>query len=91
MRTRRTRDQIRKLLQQLDRERAKGLRVDQVCRKFGITEKSYYRWRALYGPEVGDDARRVRELEDEVRRLKQLVADLALDKQLLQEVAKKKW
>ena len=62
-----------------------------VCRKLGISQNAYYRWRQNFDPAQADDARRVRELETEVERLKRLVADLMLDKQMLQEVAKKKW
>jgi putative transposase len=62
-----------------------------VCRKHGIAENTYYRWRQLHDPAQVDEARRIRELETEVERLKLLVAELLLDKKMLQEVAKKKW
>jgi putative transposase len=59
-----------------------------VCRKQGIAEVTYYRWRQQHDPEqVGTD-RRCRELERDVDRLKRLVAELLLDKQMLQEIAK---
>jgi putative transposase len=83
--------QIRRLLQDADRDLAKGLTVGDVCRKHGISTNTYYRWRQRHDPATVDDARRVRELEGEVGRLKQLVAELLLDKQMLQDVAKKKW
>jgi putative transposase len=88
---RRSAEQIRKLLREVDRDRAKGLSVSLACRKLGIGENAYYRWRERFGHEPADDARKVRELESEVKRLKQLVAELALDKQMLQEVVQKKW
>lgn len=88
---RRTRDQIQRLLREADRDLAKGLTVGDLCRKLGISQNAYYRWRKLFEPAKDDDARRVRELEEEVERLKRLVAELLLDKQMLQDVAKKKW
>jgi putative transposase len=91
MAKRRTADQIRKLLRDADTDLAKGLTVGHVCRKLGVSEQSYYRWRQLYDGEPGDAARRLRELEAEVKRLKALVADLSLEKQMLQVVTRKKW
>jgi transposase-like protein len=88
---RRTPDQIVRLLREADRDLAKGLTVADVCRKFGIAENTYYRWRQRYDPRQIDDARRVRELEAEVERLKKIVVDLMLDRQMLRDVAQKKW
>jgi putative transposase len=88
---RRTTEQIQRLLREADRDLAKGLTVSDVCRKHGIVETTYYRWRQQHDPAKVDDARRVRELESEVERLKRLVAELMLDRQMLQDVAKKKW
>jgi putative transposase len=88
---RRDSQQIRRLLQDADRDLAKGLTVGDVCRKHGISQNTYYRWRQRHDPAQADDARRARELECEVERLKRLVAELLLDKQMLQDVAKKKW
>ena len=91
MSKRRTAAQIVRLLREADRDLAKGITVADVCRKLGIAENTYYRWRQLHDPAKVDDARRVRELEVEVERLKLLVAELLLDKKMLQDVAKKKW
>jgi putative transposase len=91
MTKRRTADQISRLLREADRDLAKGLTVADICRKLGIAENTFYRWRQLHDPAKVDDARRVRELQTEVDRLKRLVAELLLDKQMLQEVLKKKW
>jgi putative transposase len=88
---RRTPEQIQRLLREADRDLAKGLTVADVCRKLGITETSYYRWRQQHDPARVDEGRRIRELEAEVGRLKVLVAELLLDKRMLQDVAKKKW
>lgn len=70
---------------------AKGTRVVDVCRKHGITEQTYYRWRRAYGGLQGSEAKRLRALEDENRRLKKLVADQALDIAMLKDVAGRKW
>ena len=88
---RRTPEQIQRLLREADRDLAKGLTVTDVCRKLGISQNAYYRWRQRHDPAQVDDARRVRELQIEVERLKLLVAELLLDKKMLQDVAKKKW
>ena len=91
MSKRRTADQIQRLLREANRDRAKGLTLTDICRKFGISQTTYHRWRERFDPAQVDDARRVRELETEVDRLKRLCAELMLDKQMLQDVAKKKW
>ena len=91
MSKRRTADQIVRLLREADRDLAKGLTVTDVCRKLGIADNTYYRWRQEHDPAKVDEARRIRELESEVERLKRLVAELMLDKQMLQDIAKKKW
>lgn len=88
---RRTREQIQRLLRDADRDLAKGLTVADFCRKCGITETTYYRWRPRFDPARINDARRLRELQAEVDRLKLLVAELLLDQRMLQEVAPKKW
>ena len=91
MAKRRTRAQIQRLMREADRDLAKGLTVADVCRKLGVSENSYYRWRQRHDPAKVDDARRIRELQIEVERLKLLVAELLLDQRMLQDVAKKKW
>ena len=88
---RRNAEQIQRAWRAADRDLAKGLTVADVCRKLGVAENTYYRWRQLHDPARVDDARRVRQLEGEVERLKRLVAEVMLDRQMLQEVAKKKW
>jgi putative transposase len=91
MSKRRTADQILRCLREADRDLAKGLTVADVCRKLGVAENTYYRWRQQHDPAQVDEARRLRELEAEVERLKKLVVELLLDKQMLQDIAKKKW
>jgi putative transposase len=63
--------------------------VDEVCRKMGISEATFYNWKKKYGGLGVNELRRLRQLEDENNRLKQIVADLTLDKQMLQDVLKK--
>ena len=88
---RRSVEQIKRVLREADRDLAKGLTVGDVCRKIGVSQNTFYRWRQRHDPAQVDDARQVRELEGENKRLKHLVAELMLDKQMLQDVAKKKW
>ena len=68
---------------------SKGSNTGQICRKLGITEQTYYRWRKQYGGMKVEQARRFKELEAENTRLKKLVADLSLDKEILKEAASK--
>jgi putative transposase len=68
-----------------------GSRVDEVCRKLGVTRTTFYRWKQHYGGMGAREAKRLKELEDENRRLKKLVADQALDNQILKEVLAKKY
>ncbi len=89
MSKRRTAEQIQRLLREADRDLAKGLTVGDVCRKLGVSQNTFYRWRQRFNPAQADDNRRVRQLEVEVERLKRLAAELMLDKQMLQDVAKK--
>jgi putative transposase len=73
------------------KEAEAGATIKDVCRRHGISEQSFYRWKAKYGGMEISDARRLRSLEDENRRLKHLVADLTLDNQALKAVLSKKW
>jgi putative transposase len=68
-----------------------GQPVKDLCRKHGISEQTYYRWKSKYGGLDVSEARRLRTLEDENRRLKTIVADLTLDNQMLKAVVAKKW
>lgn len=91
MKKRRSAEQIQRILREADRDLAKGLTAVDVCRKLGVSQNTYYRWRQRFDPAQVDEGRRVRELETEVDRLKRLVGELMLDRQILQDVAKKKW
>jgi len=67
-----------------------GARVDDVCRKIGISQATYYLWKRKYTGVGVNELRELRQLRDEVGRLKRLVADLSLDRQILQEIVSKK-
>ena len=66
-----------------------GTPVAEVCRKMGISENTYYRWKKKYIGMGVAEVRRPKILEEENRKLKQLVADLSLNKQMLQDVLRK--
>jgi len=85
-RKRYTKPQIVFALQQAEA----GTPVAEPCRKMGVAEATFYRWKKRYGGLGVSEIRRLRQLEDENRRLKQLVADLTLDKAMLQDVLRKK-
>jgi putative transposase len=70
---------------------AAGGQVRELCRKHGITEQTFYRWRGKYDGLQVSDAKRLKALEDENRRLKKLVADLSLDNAMLKDVVGRKW
>ena len=82
-----TPEQIINKLRQAEVELAKGATVAAVCKKLGVTDHTYYRWRSEYGGMRVDQARRLKQLEQENTRLKQLVADQALDIVILKEAA----
>ena len=68
-----------------------GTPVSEVCRKLGIAEQTFYRWKSKYGGMLPSDMKRLRQLEEENAKLKKLVADLSLDKLMLQDVLTKKY
>jgi putative transposase len=68
-----------------------GVAVQELSRKYGICDQTYYRWKAKYGGLEVSEARRLRQLEDENRRLKHIVAEQVLDIQALKGVLAKKF
>ena len=70
---------------------AQGEKVGAICRRLGVSEQSYYRWRREYGGLKVDQARRLKELERENQRLCKAVSNLTLDKLILKEVAEGNW
>jgi putative transposase len=67
-----------------------GTKIDEICRKLGISDATFYKWRQKYGGLGPSELRRLRQLEEENNKLKRLVADLSLDKAKLQDVLAKK-
>ncbi len=67
-----------------------GTAVAEICRKFGISEATFYRWKDRYGGLMPSEVRKLKHLEEENIRLRRLVSDLSLDKEMLQEVLRKK-
>jgi putative transposase len=83
--TRNSEEQIVNIL----KEGEAGISVTDLCRKYGMSDATYYNWKAKYGGMATSDVKRLKQLEDENRRLKHLVADLTLDNQALKEVISK--
>jgi putative transposase len=67
---------------------SQGNTIGTICKKIGISDFTYYRWRKEYGGMRVDQARRLKELEQENARLKKVVADFALDNAILKEAAR---
>ncbi len=67
-----------------------GMPVGTICRKLGISEPTFYKWKKRYGGLGISELRELRQLREENRKLKSLVADLTLDKHILQEALSKK-
>lgn len=81
-----TEEQIIAVLQEAEA----GAKTADLCRRHGVSEQTFYRWKAGYGGLEVSDLRRLRHLEDENSWLKRLVADLTLDNQALKELVRKK-
>ncbi len=84
-------EQIIRKLREAEVEISRGQTVGQVCRKLGVSENTYYRWRKEYGGLKLDQAKRLKELEQENSRLKRIVADQQIGIAILKEVANPKF
>ena len=80
-----TEEQIVGILKEADA----GIPIVEICRKYGISDATYYNWKAKYAGMAVSDVKKLKHLEDENRRLKHLVADLTLDNQALKAVVSK--
>ena len=67
-----------------------GTRIDEICRKMGISDATFYKWRQKYCGLGPSELRKLKQLEEENSKLKRIVADLSLDKAMLQDVLSKK-
>lgn len=72
------------------KEAESGIPVTELCRRHGVGESTFYKWRSKYGGMEVSDVRRLKELEEENRKLKQMYAELSLKHQMLDEIVKKK-
>jgi len=66
-----------------------GRLVKEVCREYGISDATYYNWKAKYGGMEASDIKRLKDLEDENRRLKTMFAELSLEYKILKDIIKK--
>ena len=73
------------------RQAEAGTSVEEICRKLGVSEPTFYRWKKQFAGMGVSEIRRLKQLEDENTKLKRLVADLTLDKTMLQDVLRRKW
>ena len=83
-----TAEQIVAKLREAERLQGQGATIPGVCKKLGISEQTFYRWRTKYGTLKEDEAHRLRALEQENARLKKIVADQALDISMLKELTR---
>ena len=82
-----TAEQVINILKEADQ----GMKIDELCRRYGISKATYYQWKAKFGGMCVSEAQRLRTLESENSRLKRLVAEQALDIVTLKEIVSKKW
>src|SRR4051794_6734402 len=73
------------------RQAESGTAVAEICRKLGVSEPTFYRWKKQFAGMGTVEIRRLKQLEEENAKLKRLVADLTLDKTMLQDVLRRKW
>lgn len=80
-------EQIVKIL----REGDNGIKVDDLCRKYGMSDSTYYNWKSKYQGMTESELRRLKDLEEENRRLKEIIAEQSLDIKCLKDINKKKF
>lgn len=86
-----TTEQIVAKLREAEKMQAQGMTVAQVCKRIGVSDQTFFRWRTKYGALKEDEAQRLKALEQENARLKRIVADQALDIYMLKDLQKGKW
>jgi len=85
-RSRFTETQIVAILQEADT----GIPVKDICRKYGISDATYYNWKSKYGGMQASDLKRLKEMERELSQLKRMYADMALENRALKDLIEKK-
>jgi putative transposase len=73
------------------KEQESGAKTADVCRKYGVSGATFYKWKAKYGGMEVSEAKRLKALEDENAKLKRLLAEAMLDNAMLKDIASKKW
>lgn len=73
------------------REQEAGITTAEVCRKHGISQPTFYTWKAKYGGLGVPEAKRLKQLEDENAKLKKLLAEAMLDNAVLRDITSRKW
>ena len=73
------------------KEQEAGAKTVDVCRKYGISDATFYKWKSKYSGLEASDAKRLKALEDENAKLKRLLAEAMLDNAMLKDIASKKW
>ena len=84
-------EQIVAKLREAERLQGQGMTIPQTCKKLGVSEQTFYRWRLKYGALKEDEAQRLKALEQENARLKRIVAEQALDISMLKDLNRGKW
>ena len=84
-------EQIVAKLREAEKHQAQGLTIPQACKRLGISEQTFYRWRIKYGALKEDEAQRLKALEQENSRLKKIVAEQALDISMLRDLQRGNW
>jgi putative transposase len=78
------------ILETLKKQEA-GVKVSDICREIGISEPTFYNWKAKFSGMTASDIKRLKELEEELAKFKLMYANLSLDHQILKDVVSKKW
>ena len=84
-------EQIVAKLRQAEKLQAEGLTIPQTCKRLGVSDQTFYRWRLKYGALKEDEAQRLKALEQENTRLKKIVAEQALDISMLKDLQRGNW
>ena len=87
MKKRYTEEQVIKAI----RERDAGSKIEDICRRLGISQGTFYNWRSKFGGLEVSDAKQLRDLESENNKLKKLLAEKLLENEALKDVVSKKW